>query len=122
MSEKNLTIAEMKKMQFDLYERNKEKWNDMEPQYAKNHLLYMVEEMGECISIIKKKGIEAIMQEPTIRERYLEEFSDVLMYYTEVLNRLKISEEELSSAYVKKYNGNMHRDYSKDNQEKYNHS
>ena len=112
----------MKKMQFDLYEKNKEKWNDMEPQYAKNHLLYMIEEMGECISIIKKKGIEAIMQEPTIRERYLEEFSDVLMYYTEVLNRLKISEEELSDAYVKKYTNNMHRDYIKDNQEKYNHS
>ena len=122
MAEKNLTIAEMKKMQFDLYEKNKEKWNDMEPQYAKNHLLYMIEEMGECISIIKKKGIEAIMQEPTIRERYLEEFSDVLMYYTEVLNRLKISEEELSDAYVKKYTNNMHRDYIKDNQEKYNHS
>ena len=63
MSEKDLAISEMKQMQFNLYEENKEKWNDMEPNAAKNHMLYMVEEMGECISIIKKKGIDNIMKD-----------------------------------------------------------
>ena len=34
MSEKDLTISEMKKMQLELYEVNKEKWNDMKPEYV----------------------------------------------------------------------------------------
>ena len=55
MSEKNLSIEEMKQMQLELYEVNKEKWNDMEPNAARNHILFMIEEIGECISIIKKK-------------------------------------------------------------------
>ena len=29
MSEKDLSISDMKKMQLELYEMNKEKWNDM---------------------------------------------------------------------------------------------
>ncbi len=119
MSKKDLNISELKKMQYDLYEENKEKWNDMEPNAAKNHLLYMVEEMGECISIIKKKSIEQIMNDKQIREKFTEEFADVLMYYTEVLNRLNISAEELSEAYVKKHEYDMKRNYTEDNKKKY---
>ena len=44
MSKENLTISDMKQMQLELYEVNKDKWNDMEPEAARNHLLYMVEE------------------------------------------------------------------------------
>ena len=39
MSKKDLSISEMKNMQLDLYEQNKEKQNDMEPNAAKNHML-----------------------------------------------------------------------------------
>ena len=120
MSEKNLSIEEMKQMQLELYEVNKEKWNDMEPKAAKNHILFMVEELGECISIIKKKGIDAIMKNPDIRARCIEEMTDVQNYYVEVLNRLNISAEEYSQAYIEKYNSNMKRNYEKDNKEKYN--
>ncbi len=120
MSEKNLTIEEMKNMQFELYEENKEKWKDNEPQYAKNHILFMVEEIGECISIIKKKGIDAIMENENVRNRFLEELSDVQMYYMEILNRLNITSEEISNAYIEKHNINMKRNYEKDNKEKYN--
>lgn len=116
----DLTISEMKKMQYELYEKNKEKWNDMEPKVAKNHLLYMVEEMGECIAIIKKKGIDEIMNNENVRNHFTEEMSDVLMYYIEVLNRLEVSSEELSKAYVKKHNKNMSRDYVEENKKKYN--
>ncbi len=118
--ENDLKISEMKEMQFALYEKNKEKWNDMNPKAAQNHLLYMVEEMGECISIIKKKGIEQIMHDEGVRNRFTEEISDVLMYYIEVLNRLDISAEELSKAYVKKHQTNLKRNYVEDNQKKYN--
>ena len=47
-----LLISEMQKMQLDLYEKNKEKWGEMKPNDAKSHMLYMIEEIGECISII----------------------------------------------------------------------
>lgn len=120
MSKKDLTISEMKEMQLELYEANKEKWGDREPKYAKTHLLYMIEEMGECISIIKKKGIDAIMEKPEVRERFLEEITDVQNYYVEVLNRLKITPEEFSNAYIEKHNINMKRDFERENKEKYN--
>ena len=120
MSKENLTISDMKQMQLELYEVNKDKWNDMEPEAARNHLLYMVEELGECISIIKKKGIDSIMNDPHVRSRFVEEITDVENYYVEVLNRLNITAEEFSNAYVEKHNSNMKRNYEKDNQSKYN--
>ena len=119
MSQKDLNISEMQKMQFDLYEENKEKWNDMEPNAAKTHMLYMVEEIGECISIIKKKGIDSIMEDTEVRGRFLEEMTDVQNYYIEVLNRLKVTPEEYSNAYIEKHNSNMKRNYEKDNEKKY---
>lgn len=120
MSEKDLSISDMQKMQLELYEVNKEKWNDMEPKAAKNHILFMIEEIGECISIIKKKGIDAIMEDKDIRARFIEEITDVENYYIEVLNRLKITPEEYSKSYIEKHNSNMNRNYEKDNKEKYN--
>ena len=55
MSEKDLSISDMQKMQLELYEVNKEKWNDMEPKAAKSHILYMIEEIGECYIHYKEK-------------------------------------------------------------------
>lgn len=120
MSKQDLSISEMKEMQSKLFQQHKEEWGDRGPKYAKSHILYMIEEIGECISIIKKKGITQIMEKQEVRDRFTEEFSDVLMYYTEVLNRLDISAEELSNAYIKKHEYNMNRNYTRDNEEKYN--
>ena len=119
MENKDLNISEMIKMQKELHEINTESWGEYYPDDAKNHLLYMVEEMGECIYIIKKKGIDTIMQEGHVRERFVEEISDVLMYYIEVLIRLEISPEELSKAYIEKHNTNMNRNFVEDNKRKY---
>lgn len=120
MSSKDLSISEMQKMQLDLYEQNKEKWGEMKPNDAKSHMLYMIEEIGECISIIKKKGIASIMENQNVRSRFLKEITDVQNYYIEILNRLKITPEEYSNAYIEKHNINMKRNYEKDNKEKYN--
>lgn len=117
--EKDLKISELKEMQLKLYELNKENWNDMSPKYAKDHILYMVEEIGECISIIKKKKIDNIMNDEKIRNRFIEEMSDVLMYYIEVLNRLDISAEEFSKIYLEKYHTNLNRNYVEENKKKY---
>lgn len=120
MSSKDLTISEMQKMQQELYEAHKGEWGENKPEHAKNHLLYMIEEMGECISIIKKKGIQAIMEDKEVRNRFLEEITDVQNYYIEVLNRLNITPEEFSNAYIEKHEHNMKRNYKKENKEKYN--
>lgn len=117
--ENDLKISELKQMQLNLYELNKEKWNDMEPKYAKNHILYMIEEIGECISIIKKKKIDSVMNDEHIRNRFIEELSDVLMYYIEVMNRLNISAEEFTKVYLEKYNTNLNRNYEEENKKKY---
>lgn len=120
MSNKDLSISEMQKMQSELYEAHKDEWGDRKPEYAKNHVLYMIEEIGECISIIKKKGIDAIMTDKEVRARFLEEITDVQNYYIEVLNRLEITPEEYSNAYVEKHNINMKRNYERENSQKYN--
>ena len=117
--EKDLKISELKEMQFKLYELNKEKWHDMDPQHAKDHILFMVEEIGECISIIKKKKIDNIMNDEGIRNRFIEELSDVLMYYIEVINRLDISSEEFTKVYLEKYHTNLNRNYEEENKKKY---
>ena len=120
MSEKDLSISDMQELQRELQEQFKDKWGIQKPEDAKSHLLFMIEEMGECISIIKKKGIDAIMEDENIRARFVEEITDVQNYYIEVLNCLKITPEEFLNAYIEKHEHNMKRNYKKDNKEKYN--
>ena len=55
----------------------------MEAKFGRNFILWMMEEMGKCIAIIKKKGDSAIMREASVREAFVEEMSDVSMYYFE---------------------------------------
>lgn len=110
----DLKISEMQKMQKDLWEKHKLEWSPMEPVYGRNFFLWMIEEMGEAISIIKKKGEEKIMSSPPVRSKFVEELADILMYYNEILLRYNISSEEISNAYLKKHNKNMSRDYTQE--------
>ena len=95
--EKDLNISDMMKMQLELWEVNKDRWSPMEAKYGRNFLLWMIEEVGEVIAIIKKKGDNAIMEDESIRSSFVEEMSDVLMYYNETLLRYGITAEEISS-------------------------
>ena len=112
--EKDLRISQLMEMQLALYELHKDSWSPMEPQYGRDFLLWMMEEVGEVISIIKKKGDSAIAHDPAVRAAFLEEMSDVLMYYTEVLLRYGVTPGEISRAYEEKHRGNMGRDYQKE--------
>lgn len=107
----DLSISEMLDMSHKLWEKHKDTWTPMEPEHGKTFILYMIEEIGEAIAIIKKKTEDGIMNEPSTRERFIEELGDVLMYYSDVLNRFKITSEEFSSIYMKKFESNMNRDY-----------
>lgn len=112
MSEKNdINFTNMMEMQKELWELHKDSWSPMEAKYGRNFLLWMVEEMGEVIAIIKKKGDNAIMEDMEIRKDFLEELSDVLMYYNDTLLRYGITPDEISTAYIEKHNKNMKRGY-----------
>lgn len=111
---KDIKISEMMGMQKELWEANKENWSPMEAKYGRNFLLWMIEEMGEAISIIKKKGDNAIMTNEEVRRAFVEELSDVLMYYNETLLRYGITTNEISTAYIQKHNKNMKRNYKEE--------
>ena len=93
------------------FSRHKGEWSPMESEYGKDFLLYMVEEIGEVIAILKKKGSTAIAEDPAVREAFLGEMADVLMYYNDVMLCYGISADELKQVYTAKFEKNMTRWY-----------
>jgi NTP pyrophosphatase (non-canonical NTP hydrolase) len=115
----DIKISEMMQMQKNLWERHKDEWYPMEAEYGRNFILWMMEEIGESIAVIKKKGDKAIMQEKGARSCFVEEMSDVLMYYMDTLLRYGVTSEEISNAYIEKHMKDMERDYKNEYQKKY---
>ena len=115
----DLSISQMMQLQKELFEPHKDKWHPMEPEYGKDVILYMIEEIGECIAILKKKGSTAVMEDPAVREAFLSEMADVLMYYHDILLRFHVTPEELSRAYASKHNYDMRRNYESEYKEQY---
>lgn len=105
----NFNINEMQEMQKALQEKYKNIWKPIGPDRGQDQLLWMVGEIGEVIDIVKKNGGEKACQDPTLREHLIEEMADVLMYYNDILLCYGITEEELKTAYVNKYEKNMNR-------------
>ncbi len=103
------SISEMQKMQDELQEKYKGKWQQICPETGKDKLLWMIGEIGEVIDIIKKYGAKKATENEEIRNDLIEEMADVLMYYNDVLRCYGISEEELKDAYVSKFEKNMKR-------------
>lgn len=116
---KDLKISDMMNMQMGLWEQHKDTWSPMEAEFGRNSILWMIEELGESIAIIKKKGDTAIQEEESVRSSFVEEMSDVLMYYFDTLLRYGVTPDEISNAYVVKHNKNMGRDYQAEYQKKY---
>lgn len=114
---KDISINKTLEMSKELWEENKEKWSPMTPEYGRDFILYMIEEIGEVISIVKKKGEDKIMNDPEIREHFIEEMCDVMMYYSDVLNRFDVTSEEFAHKYYEKFHSNMKRNYTKDHDE-----
>ena len=113
------SISDLMQMQKALHQLHEEEWSPLEPEYGKNTILYLVEEIGEVIAILKKKGDRAVTDDPTVRSAFLEEMADVMMYYTDTLLRYHITAEEISEAYAAKHEKNMGRDFTKEYKEKY---
>jgi NTP pyrophosphatase (non-canonical NTP hydrolase) len=113
---KDITFSDMKEMQLKLHEKHKDDWSPLEPQFARNSILWMIDELGEAIAIIKKKGDWEIMNNPDVRKHFLEELSDVLMYFNDMMISYGITPEEISQAYIEKHERNMKRNYSAENE------
>lgn len=107
-------ISEIMQMQKDLWEQHKDKWSPLTKEYARNSMLWLVEEFGEAIAIVKKKGEDMIMDDPETRAHFIEEMNDVLMYFTDTLIRFDVSSEELCESFKSKHNYNKKRDYNKE--------
>lgn len=105
----DLSIGEMLKMQRELQEKYKDKWAAVCPAIGQNQLLWMLGECGEVIDIIKKQGPDAIAVSGTVREHFIEEMADVLMYFNDILLCYNISADELRDVYLQKHKTNMER-------------
>ena len=102
-------INEMLDMQSRLQEQYKDSWENISAETGQNKLLWMIGEIGEVIDIIKKNGGEKACTDDKLRENLIEELSDVLMYYNDVLLCYGITAEELKQTYTSKFERNMKR-------------
>lgn len=121
MEDYNMTdikISRALEMQRELWEANKDQWHPLEPEFAKLSFLWMMEEVGECIAIIKKKGDDAIMNDPEVRKHFVEEMVDINMYLAQIMLRFNISPEEFATTFEEKHHKNMNRNYKKEYKDK----
>jgi NTP pyrophosphatase (non-canonical NTP hydrolase) len=107
----DLKISELVAMQNALQNRMKDKWLQITPENGHFSLLWMFEEMGEIVAIIKKRGSKAIMDDDSVRSAFVEELSDALMYFVDLMTCYDVSPEELSEAFIAKHDINMKRDF-----------
>jgi len=108
---KDLKISDLIAMQDALQNRMKDKWTPIIPENGHFSLLWMFEEMGELVAIIKKRGIDGIMNDETVRTGFVEELSDTLMYFIDLMTCFDVTAEELSEAFIRKHEKNMARDF-----------
>lgn len=111
----DIRISDMMDMIEELQAHYLDKWGGLSVETGRSQTLWMIEELGESIQIIKKKGEEKIMHDPTVRGAYVEELADVMMYLTGVMLSFGITPEEFSEAFLKKHAKNMRRDYEGEN-------
>ena len=105
----DLTVSEMQFMQKELQETYFDKWGGLSPEKAKEQLLWLMIELGEAADILKKSGCEAVMEDAAIRDHFVEELCDVLMYFYDATLCFDIGPQELSEKFVEKFQRNMTR-------------
>ncbi len=107
----DLRLSDLMKMQRELQEKHKGEWAPSTPENGRSSLLWVVEELGEVVSVIKKRGEEAIINDTEVREAFLEEFVDVFMFLTDALMCYGFTAEDLAQTYRRKHEKNMGRNW-----------
>ena len=107
----DLRISDILAMQTELQKKYEGIWEPISPQRGVKQLLWSICEMGEVADIIKKKGDDAIMNDPKVRASFTEEFADVLMYLGDLLMCYGVNADEMSRAFAEKHEYNMRREY-----------
>lgn len=103
-------ISQFLKMQHDL--AVEKGWiSDRTPEKAPFSILWSIDELGEAIAIIKKKGADGIMNNESVRGHFVEELTDTFMYLFDMMESYGITADEFTRAYVKKYERNMGRSW-----------
>lgn len=105
----DLSIKEMQEMQRALQEKYKEKWGGLYPEKFDTLMLYLFAEAGEAVDVVKKNGHSKVLEDDTVRDHFIEEMADVLMYFNDVLLCYGITPEEFTAIYRKKHETNMSR-------------
>jgi len=105
----DLSFSEILQMQTTLQEKYLQKWGGVSPDKGIQKLLWMHGELGEASDVLKKHGTNSVMQDEALREHFVEELCDALMYFGDILLCYNITPEEVSEAYRKKFEKNMHR-------------
>ena len=101
-------FEEMQQIQKELQGKYKE-WGGLPPEKGKEKLLWAYAEMGEAADIIKKNSGEDILEHGEVREHFIEEMCDVMMYLNDVLLCYEVSPEEIEKVYTEKHRRNMER-------------
>lgn len=109
----DLKLSEIMAMQKELQDKYKGKWAPLTPEYGRSCLLWMVEELGEVVAVVKKSDEKLIMSDEKIRSALAEEFADILMFMNDALICYGITASDFSEAYIRKHTKNMSRDWDK---------
>lgn len=102
-------FKEMQAIQKELQEKYMDNWGGLSPEKGRDKLLWMMIEAGEVADIIKKDGDEKILTDDEVRNHFIEEMCDVLMYLNDVMLCYSITSEELEKVYMEKHHKNMKR-------------
>ena len=103
------SIEDMQALQNQMHDKHKAIWQANTVSNGQDKLMWMIGEVGEVIAILKNHSPEVILETPSLREHFVEELVDVLMYYNDVLLSFGISPDELEESYRQKVAKNMTR-------------
>ncbi len=111
----NFDFKQMQQIQKELQEKYKDKWTKLSPDAGQEKLLWMLIEAGEIADVLKKNGNDKIMEDSKVRQDFIEEMCDTLMYLNDIMICYDITPEELEEVYLNKHKRNMNRWYTEPN-------
>jgi len=97
------TVKEIAENQHRFQTQYAHKWGGYSPERAARLLAWLYGELGEVGDIIKKQGNDKIMQDEAVRNHFIEELCDVMMYWHDVWLSFGIKPDEVEQIYRQKY-------------------